>query len=276
MGTNLEVAQLLDIPEAEYHADYSRVSHSMLEVFIESPRLYRGRFITREFPPKQSEAFDFGKAAHAMVLEDRRVYVPIPPDALSRKGRRQGAAWDAFKAQHVGKILLKTEQQVALEFMVAEIRRHPRASRIVNCQGVREQTIHWTDAETGLPMKCRLDIMPWPLTFLADLKTCESVDPHKWATAVRENGYHRQQDTYQDAAEALLGERPPFFFVPCMKSAPYTVKVRDLSDDLADLARHENRDAIRRLVECMETDNWDEPNYGEIETTHKPRWRGDY
>lgn len=56
----------------EYHADgRNSVSHSELDLFIESPRLYHGRIITGEYPREETAALDFGQVFHDVVLGER-------------------------------------------------------------------------------------------------------------------------------------------------------------------------------------------------------------
>ena len=141
--------QLLGLAAEEYHRDHSRVSHSMLEVFRESPRLYYRRFVTREYPSERTDAMDFGTAAHAMLLEDRRVFVPIPRDALNADGHRKGAAWKQFAAENDGKILLTPDQQATLEAMVAELRRHRMAASLIVARNGFASSWPWMSRTPG-------------------------------------------------------------------------------------------------------------------------------
>lgn len=261
--------KLLDMPAEEYHRDHSRVSHSMLEVFRESPRLYCGRFVTREYPSERTDAMDFGTATHAMLLEDRRVFVPIPRDALNADGHRKGSAWKQFAAENEGKILLTPDQQTTLECMVAELRRHKMAAKLLGCRGEREHTIHWTDEATGLDMKCRIDIVLEGMAIIGDYKT--SADAAKFDTQLYDLGYHRQDALYRDAVKGVTGELPQFLFVVQQKSPPYTVRVVPLSPQLVTIGRMQNRQDIAALISCRGADCWDAPSHGRVETPIEPK-----
>jgi len=261
--------KLLNMPAEEYHRDHSRVSHSMLEVFRESPRLYYGRFVTREYPSDRTDAMDFGTAAHAMLLEDKRVYVPIPRCALNKDGHRKGPMWKEFAAIHEGKILLTTDQQSTLECMVAELRRHKKAAQLLGCRGEREHTIHWTDDETGLDMKCRIDIVLEGMAIIGDYKTC--ADAAKFDTQLYDMGYHRQDALYRDAVKSVTGEPPQFLFVVQQKSPPYTVRVAPLSPQLVTIGRMQNRQDIAGLIRCRDDDFWDDPSHGRVEQPIEPK-----
>lgn len=264
--------EIIDQDEGDYHADVRRISHSMLEVLHESPRLYHGRFITGEYPFDRSDALDFGKAAHAMALESRRVYVPIPDDVLATNGARSTKAYREFAAKHNGKVLFKTEHIETLENMVAELRRHPIAKDIIEAPAKRECVIHWADYETGLPMKCRIDVLRDGFTWAADMKTARSCKPRLFAKTAYDLGYHRQAALYRRAVEAITHTAPSFYFVPMLKEPPYTVEVYELSDVFLDLGEMENRRLIDDLSRRMDENDWDDDRYGEIKTLSPPMW----
>lgn len=75
-----EIAQQTD---AEYHADFSRISNSMLSDFIESRRLFEGRYVTGNIATKeQTKPMEFGDIIHSVILDGRplRSCVSIYPD----------------------------------------------------------------------------------------------------------------------------------------------------------------------------------------------------
>ncbi len=85
---------------AEYHADYSAVSNSMLSVFRQSRQRYRDRFVTRTMsPPGPTPAMRLGSLLHLRALEperyvcldvrDTRCQAPLASGA--RKGEPCGA-----------------------------------------------------------------------------------------------------------------------------------------------------------------------------------------
>lgn len=273
MATIENTAELIDQPAHEYHADTMRVSHSMLKVFHESPRLYHGRFVTGEYPAQSSDALDFGTAAHAMLLEDRSVYVPIPRDVLNADGHKKGKAWTDFAKENTGKILLTADQQSTLNAMVAEIRRHPAAMKLLNCRGDRERVIHWDDEATGINHRAMVDILPESMAFVADYKTTDDASRERIASRVYDFRYHTQADLYCEAVAALTGKRPQFLFVFQQKSPPYTVRVMPLSGEYLAVGRIENRQDRDSLARCIEDDYWDDDYHGRLEPhLEAPHW----
>lgn len=261
--------KLLTMPADEYFADHSRVSNSMLKVIDESPLLYYRTFVTREYdPPPSTEDQQFGTAAHAMFLEDRRVFVPIPRDALNADGHKKGAAWKQFSAENEGKILLKPEQQETLEAMIAELRRHKMAANLLQCDGHRETVIHWTDERTGIDCKCRIDVARKQLDIIGDYKT--TADASRFGKQLYDNGYHRQDPFYREAVKSIRGAEPQFLFVVQQKSPPYTVRVVPLSPQLVTIGRLQNHAALDKLVRCRDDDCWEDPYHGRVEPPIEP------
>jgi hypothetical protein len=85
-----------DIPEADYHADRETLSHSGAKLILRSPAHYRWRLDH----PEHKDAFDFGTAAHALVLGVGVPIVPIEADSWRTK-RAQELRDEARSNGHV-------------------------------------------------------------------------------------------------------------------------------------------------------------------------------
>ena len=255
----------------EYHADSANsVSHSELEVFRRSPRLYYGRFIMAEWPREETDAFDLGTVLHAEALGQPSEHGVIPQSVLSATGARTGAAWKAFEAEHAGKILLKEAEYEPVAGMLDSIRRHPVAARMMGCEGHNEYSIRWRDGITGLTRRARLDRLTGRV--IVDLKSCRDASPKAFAQAAANLGYHRQAAWYQDAVRALTDEELPFVFVAVEKQPPYTCEVYELDLQFLENGRNENRSDLLRLADCRKSDVWERQGYGRIVTLSAPAW----
>jgi hypothetical protein len=264
------IPKLLDLPAHEYHSYFSRVSHSMLEVFRESRRLYEGRFITKKFPHDSSPKMDFGKAAHALTLESSVIYVRIPRAVLNADGHKKGAAWKEFEAAHAGQILLKPSEVDDLQHMVDAMQSHPLARDMLEAPGRREVVVHWTDEETGVDRKARLDMLEESFLYVADMKGTGIIKPDDWAWHCWKMGYHRQAASYSGAIEQICKKSPAFYFVVVLTEAPYTVEVFELSEMFLQIGRDENTAALKALIECERTGDWSEPGFGHVKTISPP------
>lgn len=164
---------------AEYHSpEMSRVSvsHSELECFMESEALYEGRYLRGIFPKKVTPAMQWGIEMHRIFIDGER-WEKIPPEVLTKSGLK-GKDFDAWAAQHAGKILLSADEDDAVLQMGRNICQHPHANELMVATRKREFTILWTDDVTGLNLRARLDLLSdWNGGVIADMKNTSAVTP---------------------------------------------------------------------------------------------------
>jgi hypothetical protein len=267
----VSTATLPNLAPAEYHADRERLSHSQLEVFLEDPALYAGRFLTGEFPvPKPSAAMELGSAIDALIFGGVAP-VEIPPDMLAANGAKNGKAWQQFRDEYAGRVLLKPHEMAVVSRCVANILAHPKAAAILKFEGQAQRPIVWTDEITGQPMRSLLDYHAPPL-FVCDLKSSVSSDPAAFARRAYDLGHVRQAEMYLRASEQLTGARHTFVWIVVATEPPYTVET--LIPDAASLAHAaiENRDALDRFAECKAAGVWRRSSWGRLTEITAPKW----
>ena len=205
--------------------------------------------------------FDFGSAAHKMVLGAG------PPIALvDAPDWRTKAAKEAKAAAYAeGATPLLLADFSTVQAMADAIRQHPIAGPLLDPGrgGEAERSLFWTDEETRIPRRCRIDWLPEPVSgriVLADYKTTDHADPASIAKAVTNYGYLQQEQWYLDGIRALgLDDNPDFWFVFQEKNAPYLVNVARVREGDRWIGRARNRDAIEVYRNCTETGDW--PGY---------------
>lgn len=228
----------------------------------------------RKHPTGPSDAMELGSAIHQVVLgdiEERIRYV----DAASWQGKAAQAERKALRAE--GLIPLLAKQREDVEGSAAAIKAHSLASRLfAPGSGRSEVSMFWTDPETGVPCKGRLDWLPGKRRgrlLFPDLKTAASADPQKWAKSAADFGYHIQADWYLGGLRqlGLADETAAFVFVVVEPKPPYLLKVCQIdAEDLA-IAAYLNRKARRLYAECVRTDTW--PGLSEdVETVSLPAY----
>ena len=213
-------------------------------------------------PPEDTEALAIGSAFHCLTTEPDTfsdmfaVGGPINP----KTGRVYGYDTKAFAewAEQQGKPVLTTEQYQAVVAMAASVREHPRAAAILACPGDVELAIQWTDAETGVLCKCRLDyfVCDQDPPAIADLKSCQDARPKAFSRSVLDYGYHIQAAMYSDAVFAAFGKMPVFLFICCEKEPPYAVQVYHLSDRAIIKGRQQYRSLLAAYKRASETGTW--------------------
>jgi hypothetical protein len=210
-------------------------------------------------PPKKE--FDLGTATHTLILGNGADLVEVPAkrwDSLAVK-----AEVAAIRA--AGKIPLKTAEMEQVKAMADAIRRHPIAGPLFTPgTGVAEQSLYWTDPDTGVTCRVRPDwLKELPgLTLCVDYKSAAKADPEAVSKAIAERGYHQQDAFYIDGIQAVTGQQARFVFVFQSKTAPYLITVRELSDADRAIGRAKNQRALRIYAECTKTGVW-------------PDWTGD-
>lgn len=352
--------QILDCTLDEYFGDsLNSLSHSDLEVFRYSPRLYQGRMVNRLWPRDAKTAFDVGHVFHDLILGRQYVitwetfakiqtvaswtscepperkpdftslngaeywkmpdnigvvrrsmawgaignsywhlrgrgttgqcvyshflasenFTPIPDDVLSSDGAKRGNSWKEFQAAHAGEILLKPKEFEPLGEMGAEVRRHGFAHHLLfELEGANEVKLRWFDGQYGLVRRCMIDALRLPADnhgkgIIGDLKSVVRMPhPRTFAKVVYDLGYHRQMAYYQDAVEALCGERLPWVFIVSLKVAPYTCRTFALSQKWDDIARKENHVDLGKFMESLNGDDWRDDGEGEVIEVDPPNY----
>lgn len=251
----------------EYHAHGALSSSGARKLLAPScPALFKW---DRDNPQPRKRVFDFGTAAHKMVLGDGPELVVI--DAENYRTKAAQEARD--EAYENGKVPLLPDEFTAVSQMAWEQRRHPAAFEPKN--GKPEQSLFAKDAATGVMLRARLDWLPDAVDgrlTITDYKTTLSAEPAAFARSVAKYGYYQQAAWYIDLVTALgIADDVTFRFIAQEKTAPYLVTVFELDEYAISIGRQRNRRAIDVFAECVEKDEW--PGYATgVETITVPAW----
>jgi PDDEXK-like domain of unknown function (DUF3799) len=264
------------LTDTEYHADPvpgGSLSSGGARKLLEPAGPARFDHERRNPPPSKPE-FEFGKAAHAVVLgagADLAVF-----DASSW---RTNAAKDF---QHMalleGRIPLLAAEYEQIQAMAAVVQQHEHAGPLfAQGAGVAEQSGFWIDSDTGQWCRFRADWIkhrqPGRRLVAADYKTCRSAAPADLTRDVWNYGYYVQAPWYLNGVRALgLDDDPVFVFVAQEKTPPYLVHTFQLDPAALRAGAAACRKALRIYAECRRTGVW--PGYptDEITTISLPPW----
>jgi hypothetical protein len=131
-----------------------------------------------------------------------------------------------------------------------------------------EQSLYWTDPDTGILCKCRPDILRNNL--VCDLKTAQDGCPRSFQYAAFDYGYHIQAAMIQEALIQLKQiQINDFLFLVIEKTAPYAISIYQLDQVSLAQGHHEFKTLLRRYQHCLETNDW--PAY-EIQEISLPRY----
>lgn len=221
-------------------------------------------------PPKQ--AFDLGHVVHKLVLGAGQEIVVITADDYKTKAARE----ERDAAYAAGQIPLLFDEYNRAKAMAAGVRANPLANALFHPdRGQPEQSLFWTDPETGAPMRSRLDWLPEVhrgRMVIPDLKTCLSASPHHLRKATFDYGYFIQDPFYRSGVRALgLAEDVGFVFVFVEKDPPHLTVVRQLDPDALTAGQEAIRRATDLYADCLATNTW--PGYGDdIDEISLPPW----
>lgn len=266
---------IYDLPMSIYHAqctDGPSVSSSDLRRFLDCPARAFAHWSGNHaaVPEGDSSAKDFGRAAHALVLEDgtfERYFAVSPYDALTTKEAR---AWRDAQEEK-GLQVLKARDLNTIQAMVDAVRAHPFAEGFR--RGRSEQSLFLRDETTGLWLKSRPDKLPTSgLDWIKDYKSCASASPEQFSAAAFRFGYHIQAALQVDLASALTGLKiQGAGFIVQEKKPPYLVEAYYLMPDQIALGRRQYRAALEGFARCLAEKHW--PSYtDEPRPLTWPRW----
>lgn len=239
------------LPEDEYHAAPALSASGMKHLLVSPMDFWaRCKWLNPDAEAETSDAMELGKAYDLRIVEGReRFYqkyaaaldVSKHPaalrtaDEIKERLKALGLPVSGKKADltarllvadssaeildtlladhaanHEGKELLPVDLLHRIEIAAAMIERHPELSKAFS-GGHPQVSIFWIDAETGVPMKARLDYLK--ASAIVDLKTFSNPlgKPLDKAIAysMASRKYHVQASLYHeavDAAKALIRE----------------------------------------------------------------------
>lgn len=240
-----------DVPEAAYHGHAGSLSQSGAKTLLRSP----ARFHYDRSHPVRKAAFDFGHAAHGLVLG-----VGDPLEVIDADDWRGKAAREARDAAYTaGAVPLLAKDHAKVVAMADALSAHTLAMQLLS-DGRPEVSGYALDEPTGVLRRGRFDwLHP---TLLVDYKT--SADAHPEALAGRYGamskwGYDMQAAWYLDLARDLGHPAEAFAFIVQAKEAPYEVTVALIEEADLEPARARNRRALELFAECTASGVWPGP-----------------
>lgn len=268
-----------DMPEQTYHSDpVPEGSLSSTGARKLMPPSCPAIFKWEADHPVYKQVFDFGSAAHRMILGygPKLIVHDYDPDKV--KSPKATNAWKAQQAEvrESGDILLLPDEYAEIKAMADALWAHPRARLLLQADGGQpEQSIFWHDEEFGIWRRCRVDWLRSQRRgrmIVVDYKTAVCAEPKAFARAAVDHGYNQQDPFYCDGVRAVgLEDEPAFVFVVQEKKPPYLVSVIELDSDLTTIGRHLNREAMQTYATCKRADVW--PGYSDgIELVSAPAW----
>lgn len=253
-----------DLPEAKYHADTKALSASGAKLLLKAPAVFRWR----QTHPEVSDNFDYGTAAHALVLGAglEAVYV-APYDNWQTKVAQ--AERKIAREDGLSPILAKDWLKVC--DMAEELATHSQVVELL-AGGQPEVSMYAEDTDTGIMRRGRLDYLRDD-GVISDYKSTACADPHVFARAsVAQYGYHISEANYRFLATRNGIEVRACALICQEKEPPYLVEVVELDQAAVSRGYELMARACRVYKRCVDTGHW--PGYTDraFTTVSLPTW----
>lgn len=270
--------------------DKTRLNWSTLKYIATSPKLMKWRV---ERPMPDSDALRAGRSIHCAILEPKefikRWVLVSPCCATTKSGSPCGnegslyaaGMWFCRVKGHAppgatdspgeGIEVIKSEELELTKLCAQSVRSHGPASRLLS-GGEAEQEIEWTDPETGIQCRGRIDYLR--PDDLVDLKSTRRETVREFTADAARNLYHGQLAWYLDGAIAagrLPADAGLPYVVAVSTQEPFDVAAFRLSEVTLEAGRILVRDLIRKYQECIAADLW--PGIApDLEVLDLPAW----
>lgn len=266
----------LDMPFEDYHA-VDAVSASGLRVFARSAWHYRHRVdITPTRPMLR------GTLAHCALLEPDAMggrFIVLPEDAPRKPTAAQWAAkksnesseaakewWREWEQRAGQRDIISAEEFNLCQEQLRAIAEVPELAALLS-KGDGEVSIFWTDPDTRLYCKARLD---WLQTEgkvgrILELKSTADESPNAFARTAARMKYELQRAHYLDGIKYGARLKPcdtnAWTWGVVTSAAPVLAVPYELTDELIAQASDERAELLGRLAWCKENGQW--PAYGQ-------------
>lgn len=208
----METKQIEKMADAEYFS-VPAISASQIKQFDKGPYWFwkSSPFNPDKEPEKESDALVFGKLCHCLLLEPEKFEEEYMIYDFGKL--RSNKKYDEAKQANPGKIIVNQEEYDHARLMMEKIREHKLANLILD-GATAEMPYMWTDANTGLPCKCKMDAIKRTKSgiVLVDYKTSSDIEGViNWPQKLQ---YPLQADFYCRAVKEKYGEDPiEFVFI---------------------------------------------------------------
>jgi hypothetical protein len=179
---------------SDYHADTSHVSASMLKALHQSPRIYQARYIAETIKSTETPSMRLGTAVHTLALERDRFHEEYAVSPFSDARKKDHKDW---ARAHADKERLTFKEGFTVTKCVEGLHRIPVVSKLLEADGVVEESIRVEDSLTSAPCKVRADKVLPEQKIILDIKTIQTISDRSIRYACEDFGYHIQDAHYR-------------------------------------------------------------------------------
>lgn len=261
----------------DYHKDFSRITNTMLGDYLESPALYKGRYITKDLHrPDSTSSQRIGIAAHALLLrpDDWEDEIAVAPKC-DRRTNAGKALYAEFVLSSSGKLVVSNDEMEVASRCAAAVIDDPIASPLVDAEGVCEAAIEWECPITRLPLKAKPDKYnhsPFLGSEMIDLKTCQDPSPGEFGAHAKRYHIGRQMAHYR---QGLITNGNPVDSVKIIAvgvAEPNDVFVYHVQADTLASGEAEQQYLLTQIRDSVKTGVWRHEAQKSITPLLYPHW----
>jgi len=254
-----------DIPFDEY-LKIDAFSKSMVDPILKSP-LHLKHKIEEGF--KASNIMVFGSLVDTILTEPERLeknFFILPETYTDAKGNQK--PWHPNsntckkilqEAAESGKACVKQPDIERASAISLAVHKHKTASEWV--KGKKQVTIIWTDPETQVKCKGRIDLY-LEGERLIDMKVTDDPHPVAFSRTATYLKYHVQAAMYlmglycAEVGKYAEDWNMPFSFIAAEANKPHDVMAYNMTQESLDAGKFVFQEAVRLYADCKETGTW--------------------
>ncbi len=243
------------ISAAEYHANpcpAPALSSSLIKLLCQQSPAHAKAAM--DGYREDSEAFDIGTIAHAILLQGEDIV-----ESIDAKDWRTNAAKDARDAARLaGKVPLLAHKHAEVQAMVraaqSQLDAHEDGARLFGV-GAPEQTLVWREGETWC--RARIDWLHADHLTIDDYKsTSATANPDVISRTLFSNGWDIQAAWYLRGLKAVTGQDAQFRFIVQETYPPFALSVVALGPDVMTLAQKKILYGLELWQKCLASGRW--------------------
>lgn len=208
----METTQIQKITDSEYFS-VPAISASQIKQFDRGAYWFwkMSPFNPDKEPEKETDALVFGKLCHCLLLEPGMFLQEYQVVDFGKT--RANKKYEQAKEENPGKIIITPEEFEHATKMIQNVHEHKLASIILD-GATAEMPFIWTDKETGMACKAKLDAVKRTKGGIVVIDYKTSGDIEGILNFPQKLQYPLQAEFYGRAVEAKYGEKPcEFVFI---------------------------------------------------------------
>ena len=243
-----------DLPRAVYDA-IPALNYSVAKHGLKSMEHLRH---AQTHPREMTDALRLGIALHLAVFEPGRFASEIglveKVDGRTKEGK---AAKAKQLADNADKLLTLDEDEYGdCKGMASKLLSHPDVVLFMAQPGHCEPSCVWTDEQTGVRLKSRLDRYAHAVQTLVDVKSTKDASPRGWPREVAHWDYHLQAAWYTEAIKRTRGEDIDFYWACVENEAPYSTAFYSIDLESLEQGQKDMRAIIDQYAACLKSGVW--------------------